>query len=337
MTRPAVLAFGIGGLGLALLAILAAGGGQAVLPACLAAWLVVLAVPAGALPLVMAHDLSGRADTPLAAALRALLPAMLPAAVLAFPILIALSVLVPAAGPEGFAAAWMAPGAMRGRAIAILLAWVVLARMFGKAARPESRRPAWAAAGLMLHLVIGTLAAGDWVAAVDPGLHSSSLGLTVLVAQAGMALSVACLASLQARTDAGAAMLLLLAAWLFLHFTQYLVVWSANLPGEVVWYLRRNGGPGQSGEIGALVLFGLALLALRPTSSARIVAVFAALVLVLHGAEMFWLVVPASRGHFSLRLADLAALAGLAGPAAGVALLLRGRRGPGERLGHGEA
>lgn len=335
MTRPVVLALGVGLLGLVVLAALAAGDGRAVLPAYLAAWLVVLAVPVGALPLVMAHDLFGRADTPLAAALRSLLAAMLPAALFAGPVLIELSVLV--AAPDRPGAAWMAPGAMLGRGVAILLAWVVLARVFGKAARPDGRRAAWAAGGLMLHLGIGTLAAGDWVAAIDPGLHSSSLGLLVLVAQSGTALSVACLASLQARAQAGAGVLLLLAAWLFLHFTQYLVVWSANLPGEAVWYLRRNGGLGQSGEIAALAVFGLALMGLRPRSSARIVAVFAALVLVLHGAEMFWLVVPASRGQFSLRLADLAALAGLAGVAAGVVLLLRGRRTPAERPGHGPA
>jgi hypothetical protein len=145
------------------------------------------------------------------------------------------------------------------------------------------------------------------------------------------------------RTDApaitAAMMTTLLAVWLFLHFTQYLVIWSANLPGEIVWYQHRGlglGGPAIwfAATAAAIGLVALALLTLAPARSPRMAAVtasVAAMLLLMHLVEMFWLVTPAFRHRFTLAAPDLPALLALGGLAVGVVLTIeafaRRRRG----------
>ena len=133
------------------------------------------------------------------------------------------------------------------------------------------------------------------------------------------------------------ALAVLLAFWGFLAFTQYLVVWSANLPKEVVWYQHRAAGLGLPAECSAGILCALALTALLPRWPSRragLLAWVAAALLAMHGLEMLWLVTPAYRFAFEVTGADVLALTGAAGLGIGGALLFgdrfergRGRHG----------
>ncbi len=43
--------------------------------------------------------------------------------------------------------------------------------------------------------------------------------------------------------DLGKLMLALVMLWAYLSFSQYLIIYSGNLPQEIIWYIRRlNGG-----------------------------------------------------------------------------------------------
>ena len=169
--------------------------------------------------------------------------------------------------------------------------------------------------GLALHAAIATLAATDWVASLAPGLHAAGFGLLLMTAQIGIALSAGLL--LASVKPARAALLLLLASgcWALLHTIQYLVVWSADKPGEIVWYIDRGNTLGVAAVW--LGVAGLAAcLALQGTGPARgMLAVASGLVLAVHVVEMFWLVTPSLRQAFTVSPADLLALAGLAGAA----------------------
>ncbi len=359
MTRAVPASLGVGVAALLCIVLLAAASSGPVMPSYLAAWLFWLALPAGALPLVMAFDLAASVppqpaaaahDGPAAAqrlpllllpALRLLLVPLPLVALLAIPVLLAQPGLFgTAASRHGFSVDWFAPGARALRAAAILLVWSTLALLFLRPGRPR----ALAAFGLVVHLFAGTLLAMDLAMSVAPGLGSSSYGLLLIASQCGIAFSAAVLlAALPAASGPArpgpalpgpapgpviATLLWLLAAWMFLQFTQYLVVWSANLPREIVWYQQRDAGLGRAAEWFGLLAFLVPLLAAtipRLARNARVLAGLAGLVLLMHLIEMLWLITPSFRGAFTLSLADLLGLAGIGGVSCALLLVARGR------------
>ncbi|KQQ42365.1 hypothetical protein ASF58_21980 [Methylobacterium sp. Leaf125] len=293
----------------------------------LAAWLTLLALPLGALPLVAGLDaLAPERFAILRPALVGGLRLMPVAALLALPLIAVVPVLypfatgTPAATP--LAAIWTTLPFLAARLVAALALWLWLGRRAAAGRGP-------AALVLGLHAVLATLVSFDLITALDPRLGSSLIGLLMLVAWSGAALAAALLVT--RRPEAGLLPLALLTAtWAFLHFVQFLVVWSANLPAEVSWYLARGGllGRGLSLAGGTAALLAAALT-LRPGPwTTRAVA---ALTLAVHAGEMAWLVTPAARGAFVVTGPDVLAGLGVAAVAAGLAPMLaplRARRAP---------
>ena len=368
MTGRAVPAsLGVGVAALLCIAVLAAASSGPVMPSYLAAWLFWLALPAGALPLVMAFDLAAsvpaapalpgapgersaasRLPLLLLPALRLLLVALPLVALFAIPVLLAQSGLFGTdASRHGLAIGWYSPGARALRAVAILLVWSALALLFLRPGRPR----ALAALGLVVHLFAGTLLAMDLAMSVAPNLGSTIYGLLLIASQCGIAFSAALLLAVLPRPAASAAvsvarreapallsmpmpgsviatLVWLLAAWMFLQFNQYLVIWSANLPREIVWYQQRDAGLGRAAEWFGLLAFLVPLLAAtvpRLSRDARVLAGLAGLVLLMHLVETLWLITPSFRGAFTLSLADLLGLAGIGGVSCALLLLARDR------------
>jgi hypothetical protein len=370
VSRAVPACLGVGVAALLCIALLAALSAGPVMPSYLAAWLFWLALPAGALPLVMACDLAaaapgerslGLGEAPsaprlplaLAPSLRLLLVALPPIALLAIPVLLAQAGLFgTAASRHGFAAGWYSPAARTLRVVAILLVWSALALLFLRPGRPR----ALALLGLVVHLFAATLLAMDLAMAVAPGLNSTAYGLVLIASQCGIAFSAAVLLAALPRPaalrapftaprgslaapaarlapaalpgSAVATLLWLLAAWMFLQFNQYLVIWSANLPREIVWYQQRDAGLGRAAEWFGLLAFLVPLLAAtipRLVRDARVLAGLAGLVLLMHLVETLWLITPSFRGAFTLSLADLLGLAGIGGLLCALLVLARGR------------
>jgi hypothetical protein len=96
--------------------------------------------------------------------------------------------------------------------------------------------------------------------------------------------------------DLGKLMLAIVMLWAYLSFSQYLIIYSGNLPQEITWYVRRlNGGWQWVGLV--LLLFHFALpfalllsqsLKKNPNTFIRI-AIFIIFVRVV---DIFWLVEP---------------------------------------------
>jgi len=222
----------------------------------------------------------------------------------------------------------------------VLLVWSALALLFLRPGRPR----ALALLGLVVHLFAATLLAMDLAMAVAPGLNSTAYGLVLIASQCGIAFSAAVLLAALPRAAARApaaapgapglpgsviaTLLWLLAAWMFLQFNQYLVIWSANLPREIVWYQQRDAGLGRAAEWFGLLAFLVPLLAAtvpRLARDARVLAGLAGLVLLMHLVETLWLITPSFRGAFTLSLADLLGLAGIGGVLCALLVLTRGR------------
>ena len=297
-----------------------------------AAWLCLLALPVGALPLAAGLDaLAPERFAPLRPGLLRCLGLMPVAALLALPLMAALPTLSPfarvAPAPTPLADIWLTTLFLLARLGVALALWTWLCLRVARGHGPV-------ALVLGLHAVLATLVSVDLVTALDPRLGSSLLGLLMMLAWSGLALAAAILLTPSGgRPEAGLTPLtLLLAAWVALHFVQFLVVWSANLPAEVSWYLARGGLLGRGLSLaGAAVALLAAALTLRPGPwTTRAVA---GLALAVHAAEMAWFVTPAPRGAFVVTVSDVLAGLGVATLAAGLAKLpvLRPGRAPEER------
>ena len=102
---------------------------------------------------------------------------------------------------------------------------------------------------------------------------------------------------IQSFNDLGNLLLAALMIWAYFAFSQFLIIWSANIPEEAVWYVVRSRGGWQWLAIGLVVLhFALpfALLLSRSLKrNPRALAWLAGLLFCLRALDLFWLIVPA--------------------------------------------
>ncbi len=327
---------------LAALVVLARVGGVTVLPrAYLAAWLVLVSLPLGALPVLMGLEVAGLAAIEIAGALRLLLASLPVLALLIAPVLLDLPAIYPwpaaVAAPTVTALArhWFTPGFFSLRAVGYLVVWIALSLFFVRPAPPGAHR-AVARFGLLLHLVIGTLAGYDWFMSLDTGFVCSAYGILVISAQCAFAITAASLIGLGTGRRASLdrrvvlALLVIVAVAVFVQFAVYLVVWSANLPKEIAWYQTRGGDAlGPAFAVAAPIILVVAFLVLLPDWLARFRGVLRAALAALFVVELADLLLLASPGdgfRGAVVLLEIAIVIVLAGPAALCALVVGGRR-----------
>jgi hypothetical protein len=202
--------------------------------------------------------------------------------------------------------------------------WLVLTYVLNRGSRRQEEAPDWTAEqtvrrrlrmlsgpGLALYGLAVTFAAVDWMMSLEPLWYSTIYGLRVAAAQllAGLAWTIVVswwlaekepLAELLTPDhfqDLANFLLTFVMAWIYVAFSQYLIIWSGNLPEEIPWYLRR--GSGSWGWVAlCLLLFHFivpfVLLLARPLKRrASLLAALAAGLLFVHLVELFWLVMPA--------------------------------------------
>ena len=122
--------------------------------------------------------------------------------------------------------------------------------------------------GLMAHAIVVTLAACDWVISLEPTWNSTMFPVILAVTQilSAYTFGVAVVLGLSFgplrgvvkpvphQIDLGSFMLALTLFWTYISFSQLLLVWSANLPEEIPFYLKRSQG-GWEWVAGALAIF----------------------------------------------------------------------------------
>ncbi len=294
--------------------------------------LFVLGLSLGAMANLMVHALTGgRWGVLVRPALRAAASMVPIAAVLFVPIVLGVHAIYPWTQRPGVylnTPFWIA------RSVAYLVIWSLLAAAFLGADRdnpapeagglPRARR--LAAGGLIVYTLTVSLAAFDWIAALMPEWYSSGFGLLVGTGQmlAGMAFGVAVAAYAPgARTDEpgrflfhdlGNLLLMYVLTWAYLAYTQFLIIWSENLPHEIQWYVpRMQTGWGALGLFLIAFHFFLPFVILLSRAAKRAPALLGAIavgLLVAHLLHVVWLVVPSARTHgFSIAWSDPVALA----------------------------
>jgi len=166
---------------------------------------------------------------------------------------------------------------------------------------------------MVIYSLVVTFAVVDWVMTLDPHWFSTMWGLLFV---AGWALSCFCfcvvvLAYLLDKSpmngvlgkrhfhDLGKLMLALVMVWAYFNFSQFLIIWSGNIPEETGWYLTRWKGGWMYVAI-ALILFHfvfpyLLLLKRDLKRQASLLASIGGFILFMRLVDMFYQIGPSHR------------------------------------------
>jgi hypothetical protein len=186
--------------------------------------------------------------------------------------------------------------------------------------------------GLVLYGLTVTFAAIDWMMSLEPQWFSTIYGFLVASGQFLMAMAFAILvtswltqdeafaaaASPQVFHDLGNLLLAFVLLWAYMAFAQLLIIWSADLPEEIHWYLHRSqGGWNLVGMVLLVLHFVLPfflLLSRQVKRRIQFLAAVAAVVFCIHLVDVFWLVMPAFfPGRLHVHWLDLVVPVGLGG------------------------
>jgi hypothetical protein len=232
------------------------------------------------------------------------------------------------------------------RAVVYVAVWSILAALISSWSRHQDEAPdparaarlrGLSAVGLVLLSLTTTFAAIDWGMSLAPHWFSTIYGVLFIVGWTleALAFTIVLMSRLAGEEpftkalrpetvhDLGKLLLAFTMLWGYVHFSQFLIVWSGNISEETPFYLRRLHGAWEAIAV-LLVVFHFALpfalLLSRPLKrSARALGAVAALMLLMQLVDLFWLIGPDLAGHghedapLRVHWMDLAATLGLGG------------------------
>ncbi|HSE49051.1 MAG TPA: hypothetical protein VLA96_07595, partial [Terriglobales bacterium] len=164
-----------------------------------------------------------------------------------------------------FKQAWLALGFFRARAIFYLLAWTFFIWMLVLGSRRQDedgdlahtrRNTRFATAFLIVFGVTFWLASYDWLMSLEPDWASTLYGMYNFAGMflAGLAVLALLVIHLQQRRpladalaphhlhDLGKLVFAISTFWMYLWFSQYMLIWYANIPEETIYFVRRWQG-----------------------------------------------------------------------------------------------
>jgi hypothetical protein len=185
--------------------------------------------------------------------------------------------------------------------------------------------------GLLLYSLTMTFASIDWAMSLEPHWFSTIYGMLFIGGQvlAAFAFVIPVMASLATGPvakyvgadqfhDLGKLLLAFIMVWAYFAFSQFLIIWSGNLPEETPWYISRLAG-GWQAMGGAIILFHFALpfailLSRDLKRDARRLQVVAVALLFVRFVDVYWMVEPAfSPGRLAVHWLDVTTLIGVGG------------------------
>ena len=185
--------------------------------------------------------------------------------------------------------------------------------------------------GLVLYSLTASFAAVDWVMSLDPQWGSTIYGFIFLV---GQGLSALCFSIIMLTVltryspydriikptqfhDIGKLTLAFVMLFAYFSFSQWLIIWSGNLPDEISWYLQRIRGAWGWVMIGIILLhfalpFALLLSRDRKRAGRRLIPI-AILLMFMRLVDIYWYTIPNFRDAKLFSIWYLAAPIGLGG------------------------
>jgi hypothetical protein len=186
--------------------------------------------------------------------------------------------------------------------------------------------------GIVFFVFMVSFASFDWVMSLDPEWFSTIFGLLFVVnwVLSAFAFVITVMVLLSTRKpmlgivapahfhDLGKLLLAFVMLWAYFSFSQYLIIWSGNIPEETKWYLHRlRGGWGYVGLVLVLLHFALPFVLLLSRDlkrNARGLMWVAVLVFLMRFLDLLWLIVPEfHRGQLHFGWMDFVAPIGIGG------------------------
>jgi hypothetical protein len=186
--------------------------------------------------------------------------------------------------------------------------------------------------GLVVYALTVFFMSVDWIMSLDPHYFSTIYGMLFMVNQglSALAFTIAILVFLSRAQpmaaivgpahlhDLGKLMLAFVMLWAYLTFSQFLIIWSANLPEEIPWYLTRmQGGWGYVSVLLILCHFFVPFLLLLNRDLKRhasLLILVALWIVVMRFVDLFWLIGPLhGEGALRVHWADALAPIGIGG------------------------
>ena len=221
------------------------------------------------------------------------------------------------------------------RAVICFAIWLLLAYLLNRWSRLQDQTAerkytknmrVLSGPGMVLLVFTVTFASIDWFMSLDPLWYSTIFGLIFVASWAlsALAFTIAVMACLVREEpmegfvaqlhfhDLGKLLLALVMLWTYFSFSQYLIIWSGDLPEETRWYMPRvHGGWGVMALLVVLFHFAFPFLFLLSRSfkrNARKLVVIAVLILVMRLFDLLWTIAPTwTHEHFHISWMDLVA------------------------------
>jgi hypothetical protein len=211
------------------------------------------------------------------------------------------------------------------------------------------RMEAWSPLAMILFALTLTFASIDWIMSLDPHWFSTIFGVYYFAGSVVGFLSLLVLAVYWQQSngilqnvitkehyhDIGKLMFGFVVFWAYIAFSQFMLIWYANIPETTGWFLRRWQGDWM---VVSLLLFVahfvipfFGLISRYPKRQKNILAFWAIWLLVVHYIDLYWLIMPeygkaiGAEGIAPFSLLDIGCLIGMGGLyVAGFAFFARG-------------
>lgn len=213
------------------------------------------------------------------------------------------------------------------RAVVYFSVWLVLMFLLNKWSLTQDRTAdsryarnmrVLSGPGMVALIFTVTFASIDWYMSLEPEWFSTIYGFIFVASWSLSALAfvIAVMAALAKDEpmnrivaplhfhDLGKLLLALVMLWAYFAFSQYLIIWSGNLPEEIGWYIVRTHGVWGAIVITIATLHFAApflfLLSRELKRNPRRLVLVAGLILLMRFIDLLWMLVPAFSGeHFS--------------------------------------
>jgi hypothetical protein len=205
------------------------------------------------------------------------------------------------------------------RSVVYFAVWFLLSRALYRASVQQDSRfdhirlakmKRISAAGMILFALTTTFAAFDWLMSLDPHWYSTIFGVYVFsggLLSSIVAITLICVFMRRRGVlskeithehyhDLGKLTFAFMVFWAYVAFSQYLLIWYANIPEETIWYHARWIGSWKA--ISLLLVFGhfvvpFFIMITRPAKrNLAMMTTMALWLLFMHWVDHYWLVMP---------------------------------------------